>query len=101
MFQTIIRATGIGIATTVSQVLSIVTPFIVYSSSTHRILPTLILGALSLSGGLLTIFLPETINWKLPDTVQDLGNRTLFGIRHFLANITCKNNRRQPKRSVL
>jgi OCT family organic cation transporter-like MFS transporter 4/5 len=36
-----------------------------------RPLPLLIYGALALCGGLLSLLLPETLNKKLPDTIEE------------------------------
>ena len=43
-----------------------------------RPLPLLIYGALALCGGLLSLLLPETLNKKLPDTIED---GELFGLK--------------------
>jgi OCT family organic cation transporter-like MFS transporter 4/5 len=43
-----------------------------------RPLPLLIYGALALCGGLLSLLLPETLNKKLPDTIEE---GELFGLK--------------------
>ena len=43
-----------------------------------RPLPLLIYGALALSGGVLSLMLPETLNKKLPDTIAE---GELFGLK--------------------
>jgi len=37
-------------------------------------LPGLLFGALSIGSGLLTFFLPETLNRPLPQTIEDIEN---------------------------
>jgi hypothetical protein len=43
-----------------------------------RPLPLLIYGVLALCGGVLSLLLPETLNKKLPDTIED---GELFGLK--------------------
>jgi OCT family organic cation transporter-like MFS transporter 4/5 len=43
-----------------------------------RPLPLLIYGALALCGGLLSLLLPETLNKKLPDTIEE---GEMFGLK--------------------
>lgn len=41
---------------------------------THKSVPLISFGVLSSIGGCLTLFLPETLGRKLPDTIQDAEN---------------------------
>lgn len=52
-------------------VASIIAPFIVYLSVISEILPLLVLGILGIAGGILALFLPETLDQDLPQTLQD------------------------------
>ena len=51
-------------------VASILAPFVVYLDVVSSILP-LVLGTLGIICSLLTLFLPETLNKDLPQTLQD------------------------------
>jgi len=39
-----------------------------------RPLPLIVYGVFALSGGLLSLMLPETLNKKLPETLEDVEN---------------------------
>ena len=52
-------------------VASILAPFVVYLDVVSSILPLLVLGTLGIICGLLTLFLPETLDKDLPQTLQD------------------------------
>lgn len=46
----------------------------------ERSLPLTLFGIIAFVGGILTLFLPETLNTKLPETVEDaenLGRKTM------------------------
>lgn len=48
-----------------------------FQAKYYEPLPFIVYGSLALVGGVLTVFLPETTNRKLPDTVSDflsIGN---------------------------
>lgn len=40
----------------------------------ERSLPLTLFGIIAFVGGILTLFLPETLNTKLPETVEDAEN---------------------------
>lgn len=59
IYPTKLRATGIGMASSVSRIGGIIMPWIgIYLSKTGVFLPYLIFGSTSLAAGLLTFFLP-------------------------------------------
>ncbi|KAJ8682745.1 hypothetical protein QAD02_018537 [Eretmocerus hayati] len=70
-FPTVIRNVGLGTSSTCARVGGVLAPYILYLTEFWPPLPFLILGCCSLLGGCLALMLPETLNKKLPETIQD------------------------------
>ncbi|KAJ9601405.1 hypothetical protein L9F63_000429, partial [Diploptera punctata] len=77
-FPTVVRNIGIGAASTSARIGGILAPYTLLLGDHWRPLPLLIYGALALTGGILSLMLPETLNKKLPDTIQE---GELFGLK--------------------
>lgn len=45
-----------------------------FQGDVWRPLPQIIFGALTLTGGLMALALPETLNKKLPDSIEECEN---------------------------
>nr|CAD7424296.1 unnamed protein product [Timema monikensis] len=72
IYPTCIRQSGTSVGTLVSTSLGMLGPYIVYLGSTTDIrYPYIILGLMALLGSVLSAFLPETLNVKLPETLYD------------------------------
>lgn len=71
LLPTVVRAQGVALIHIMGYVASIMAPFIVYLGNVSSTLPLLILGALGIVGGFLALFLPETLDQELPQTLQD------------------------------
>lgn len=71
VLPTVVRAQGVAFIHIMGYVSSIVAPFVVYLSYVHLTLPLLILGVLGIVGGVLCLFLPETLDHELPQTLED------------------------------
>jgi len=67
-----------GVVSMSGRIGGIVSPFINMLSDTWTPLPLVIFGAMALTGGILALFLPETLGKSLPETIQDGEN---FGSR--------------------
>ncbi|CAH2056093.1 unnamed protein product, partial [Iphiclides podalirius] len=74
LLPTVVRAQGVALIHIMGYVASIVAPFVVYLANFSQDLPLLILGALGVLGGLLCLFLPETMDTEMPQTLQDGEN---------------------------
>lgn len=68
VLPTVVRAQGVALIHIMGYVASILAPFVVYLDVVSSILPLLVLGIIC---GLLTLFLPETLDKDLPQTLQD------------------------------
>ena len=72
IFSTSIRNSAIGIVSAISRVGSIMAPFIVMLGETSYGLQFFIFGSLSLTAGFFALWLPETKNKPLPETVKEM-----------------------------
>ncbi|CAK9830055.1 Organic cation transporter protein [Anthophora retusa] len=74
VLPTVVRAQGVALIHIMGYVASILSPFVVYLDVISSILPLLVLGILGIMSGVLTLFLPETLDKDLPQTLQDGEN---------------------------
>ena len=70
-FPTVIRNVGLGAASTSARAGGILAPYFNLLADYWRPLPLLIFGTMSLTAGSLALLLPETLNKKLPETIED------------------------------
>lgn len=71
LLPTVVRAQGVALIHTMGYVASIAAPFVVYLGGISTVLPLLLLGIFGIIGGGLSLFLPETLDHDLPQTLQD------------------------------
>ncbi|ENN72266.1 hypothetical protein YQE_11127, partial [Dendroctonus ponderosae] len=86
LLPTVVRAQGVALIHIMGYVASIVAPFVVYLAHIDISLPLLILGVLGITGGILALFLPETLDQELPQTLQDGEN---FGMDQKIWDFPC------------
>lgn len=90
LYPTVVRGVGIGFSTIVGCTAGIVMPYVLYSSETYRMLPMIIIGVFACVGGVCVLFLPETLDKPMPDTLEDaerIGRVGLSTLRSNLAMI--------------
>uniref|UniRef100_A0A8D8S4C5 Organic cation transporter protein n=1 Tax=Cacopsylla melanoneura TaxID=428564 RepID=A0A8D8S4C5_9HEMI len=71
VLPTVVRAQGVAFIHIMGYVASILSPFIVYLNVISTKLPLIVLGIIGILGGILCLFLPETLGEDLPQTLQD------------------------------
>lgn len=71
LLPTVVRAQGVAFIHIMGYVASILAPFVVYLSHISTQLPLIVLGILGIIGGFLSLFLPETLNHELPQSLSD------------------------------
>ncbi|KAG5679390.1 hypothetical protein PVAND_008958 [Polypedilum vanderplanki] len=71
LLPTVVRAQGVAFIHIMGYVASILAPFVVYLSHITPELPLIVLGILGIFGGFLSLYLPETLNHELPQTLAD------------------------------
>lgn len=70
-YPTEVRGVGIGFSAYVGGLGLVIIPFINYLGTEMLVLPLLIMGVVSVVGGVLTFRLPETLQQKLPNTLAE------------------------------
>ncbi|KAK3098129.1 hypothetical protein FSP39_016424 [Pinctada imbricata] len=76
LFPTVVRNAGMGASSCIARIGGMVAPYVASSGDLvggkfGQALPLVIFGAASVAAGLLCLFLPETLNKKLPETIED------------------------------
>ncbi|XP_077865179.1 organic cation transporter protein-like [Saccoglossus kowalevskii] len=71
IFPTCVRNAGIGISSTMARIGTIASPFIMLLITHWRPLPFIIMGIISIVGGMFSLLLPETSKQKLPETLEE------------------------------
>lgn len=71
VLPTVVRAQGVTFVHIMGFVASIIAPFVVYLNVVSQTLPLIILGVTGIIGGVLCLFLPETLDEQLPQTLQE------------------------------
>jgi MFS family permease len=71
LLPTVVRAQGVAFIHIMGYVAAILAPFVVYLSHINAQLPLIVLGILGIFGGCLSLFLPETLNHELPQSLTD------------------------------
>jgi OCT family organic cation transporter-like MFS transporter 4/5 len=71
MMPTVIRSSCVGFFATISRVGALLSPFAPFLAKYYKPLPYIVFGASALLGGMIYLVMPETLNKKLPNTVED------------------------------
>ncbi|NP_001075590.1 organic anion transporter 3 [Oryctolagus cuniculus] len=74
LFPTVIRQTGMGISNVWARVGSMISPLVKITGEIQPFIPNIIYGTVALLGGSAALFLPETLNQPLPETLEDMEN---------------------------
>ncbi|XP_031564540.1 organic cation transporter protein-like [Actinia tenebrosa] len=75
LYPTLVRNSGIGLGSMSARVGGIIAPYIVMLSQLPGLsltLPTTIFGVSAMVAGILSLWLPETLNVKLPQTIEEV-----------------------------
>lgn len=71
LLPTVVRAQGVAFIHIMGYIAQMIAPFVVYLAQVQQNLPLIILGLMGVVGGVLSLFLPETLDKELPQTLQD------------------------------
>ena len=70
---TTVRAAGVGSSSLVSKVGGTLSTTVAALADIHPAIPTLIFTVMAITSGALTLFLPETKDRKMPDSLDDVN----------------------------
>ncbi|KAK6169201.1 hypothetical protein SNE40_020297 [Patella caerulea] len=76
LFPTVLRNTALGSSSTCSQIGGMISPYIadlgiLIGGDLKTALPLIVFGTVCVTAGLLSLILPETLNQKLPENIED------------------------------
>lgn len=74
IFPTVVRNVGVGSSSMVARIGGALAPYVNILGLKWRPLPLLIFGSLSCTAGILALLLPETLNRKLPESIEEAEN---------------------------
>lgn len=74
LFPTVVRNTGLGIGSMCARLSGTLTPAIMLLDSLDPKVPAILFGFIALVSGFLSMYLPETANQPMPETIEDGEN---------------------------
>lgn len=74
VFPTVVRNVGVGLGSISARIGSMIAPYIATMGTIQPWLPPVIFGVGPIIGAVLCLFLPETMNCELPETIEDGEN---------------------------
>lgn len=92
VLPTVVRAQGVTFIHIMGYFATIVAPFVVYLSYISPTLPLIILGCVGIFGGICSLFLPETMDQLLPQTLADGED---FGRDQKFMDFPCLNRKKK------
>ncbi|XP_022208319.2 carcinine transporter [Drosophila obscura] len=75
ILPTVVRGQGLSLIHIMGAAAAVISPFVVYSGDYSASLPMKILAGLAVIGAVLVLFLPETTNVALPQTIEEAETR--------------------------
>ncbi|KAJ8405774.1 hypothetical protein AAFF_G00312110 [Aldrovandia affinis] len=75
LYPTVMRQTGMGLSSTMARVGSMAAPAVLILDEVLPALPSIVYGSAAVVAGIFALFLPETLNVPLPDTIEDVEEK--------------------------
>ncbi|XP_041049565.1 solute carrier family 22 member 5-like isoform X1 [Carcharodon carcharias] len=93
LYPTVVRNMGVGVSSVGCRFGAIISPYIFYLGVHYEFLPFILIGSLTVFTAILVLFLPETLNIPLPETIDQMQEIKGFKCRSTLRNHEqfCKN----------
>ncbi|XP_078086931.1 organic cation/carnitine transporter 2-like isoform X1 [Mustelus asterias] len=81
LYPTVVRNMGVGVSSMASRLGSIISPYIFHLGFYYEFLPYILMGSLTVFSAFLVLFLPETLNIPLPETIDQMQKMKRFKCR--------------------
>lgn len=75
LYPTVIRQTGMGLVSTMARIGSMAAPAVLILDEVFPALPSVVYGGAAVLASCFALFLPETLNVPLPDTIDDVEEK--------------------------
>ncbi|XP_031443379.1 solute carrier family 22 member 4-like isoform X1 [Clupea harengus] len=72
LFPTVVRNMGLGVTSMAARIGSTLSPYIAYIGTYNSVLPYILMGAISIISGVLSLLLPETKGEELPELISQV-----------------------------
>ncbi|KAG8008532.1 Solute carrier family 22 member 5 [Nibea albiflora] len=72
IYPTVLRNVGMGMCSSAARIGSITAPYVIYLGTYNKVLPYILMGSLTIASSVVNLFLPETFNRDLPETVEQM-----------------------------
>ncbi|CAL8399086.1 unnamed protein product [Boreogadus saida] len=72
LYPTVLRNIGIGMCSSAARIGSITAPYVIYLGTYSKFLPYILMGSITVGSAVVNVFLPETLNKQLPETVEEM-----------------------------
>ncbi|XP_059398675.1 solute carrier family 22 member 4-like [Carassius carassius] len=72
LYPTVLRNLGMGLCSSAARLGSITAPYIIFLGTYNRSLPYILMGSLTIASSITNMFLPETFEKVLPETLEQM-----------------------------
>ncbi|RXN39023.1 solute carrier family 22 member 5-like protein [Labeo rohita] len=72
LYPTVLRNLGIGMCSSAARVGSITAPYVIFLGTFNKYLPYILMGSLTVASSITNVFLPETFEKVLPETLEQM-----------------------------
>ncbi|CAM4673285.1 unnamed protein product [Leuciscus chuanchicus] len=72
LYPTVLRNLGLGMCSSAARIGSITAPYVIFLGTFSKYLPYLLMGSLTIASSVTNLFLPETFQKVLPETLEQM-----------------------------
>ncbi|XP_051734125.1 solute carrier family 22 member 5-like [Ctenopharyngodon idella] len=98
LYPTVLRNLGIGMCSSAARIGSITAPYVIFLGTFNKYLPYILMGSLTIASSIANMFLPETFEKVLPETLEQMQKcksfirRDKHGLEEGKGSITMKEH---------